>query len=265
MSKRVLQPLGFSLCVLCVVAVSSPAQEKKHPKLRWHGQSFFVLETSKGTRVAFDPHAIDAFGRQVVAADLVLISHPHPDHVRLDVIENRAKAKVIEGVKVAGGNPEGGPSARTQWNPVNETFRDVRVRSVGTFHDTSQGMSRGKNTVFALEFDGLKLVHLGDLGHQLTEEQLRQIGPADVLLVPVGGVYTLNGDQAKRVVAQVKPTKYVVPMHYGTPGFEDLLSPDEFLDGQKDVRRTPKTNELVIDPAFKPAAPVTVVLGWKKE
>lgn len=243
----------------------SLAQDKKPIKLRWLGQSFFVLETSQGTRIAFDPHAIDAFGRQVTRADVVLISHPHPDHTRLDVIENKAQAKVIEGVKVAVGTGERGPPPRAQWNAVDEKFGDVRIRSVGLYHDTTQGLTRGKNTAFVLEFDGLKLCHLGDLGHLLNEEQLRQIGPVDVLLIPVGGVYTLNGEQAKRVMAQIKPRRLVVPMHYGTRTFDDLLSADEFLDGQTNVKKMLNTNELILDNGAKPAEATTILLGWKKD
>lgn len=242
------------------------AQDRKPLTLRWYGQSFFVMESPQGARIAIDPHMIEAFGRQTVKADIVLISHPHPDHVRVDAIENRAQAKVIEGIKTpAGAAPEGGPSARTQWNPVDEQFKDVKIRSVPTFHDSMQGLRRGKNTTFVLDVAGLKIAHLGDLGHLLTEEQLRSLGPVDVLLIPIGGVYTLNGDLAKKVVAQIKPTKYVIPMHYGTRVFDDLLPADEFLDGQKNVQKMLTTNELTIDPAFKPEQPVTVLLGWKKD
>ncbi|MBX7102834.1 MAG: MBL fold metallo-hydrolase [Gemmataceae bacterium] len=243
------------------MSLSARAQDKK-PVLRWLGQSFFVLETSKGTKIAFDPHAIEAFGRPVARADLVLISHPHPDHTRLESIENRATAKVLEGVKMAG---EGGRSSRSVWNPVDETFRDVKVRNVGVFHDSSQGALRGRNSVFIVEFDGLTLAHLGDLGHQLSEEQLRQIGPVDVLLVPVGGVYTLNGDQAKRVVAAIKPRRYILPMHYGNKIFDDVLPADEFLEGQTNVKRMPSTNELPLDASLPAKDPVIVVLGPKKE
>ena len=126
-------------------------------------------------------------------------------------------------------------------------------------------MQRGKNTAFILDFDGLKLCHLGDLGHLLNEEQLRQIGPVDVLLIPVGGVYTLNGEQAKRVLAQIKPKRLVVPMHYGTRTFDDLLSADEFLDGQTNVKKMLNTNELILDNGAKLAEATTVLLGWKKE
>lgn len=266
MTRRhsMLGALALAIVIGALIPRAS-AQDKKPPKLRWLGQSFFVLETSQGTRIAFDPHAIDAFGRQTAKAEVVLMSHPHPDHVRLEVIENKAQAKVIEGVKVPAGSPEGGPPARAQWNAVDERFKDVRIRAVGLYHDTMQGMQRGKNTAFIVEFDGLKLCHLGDLGHVLSEDQLRQIGPVDVLLIPVGGVYTLNGETAKRVMAQIKPTRWVLPMHYGTKLFDDLLPADEFLDGQTNVKKMLNTNELTLDNGPKPAEPTTVLLGWKKE
>ena len=256
--------VGLISVYLCSsVANSSCAAEAKQITLRWLGQSFFVLTTSAGTRVAFDPHAIDAFGRPTTAADLVLISHPHPDHVRVDSITNRDKAKIIEGVKVQPPVAEGAPP-RLNWNPVDETFRDVKVRNLGVYHDTTQGMQRGKNSIFILEVDGLKIVHLGDLGHLLTDDQVRQIGPVDVLMIPVGGVYTINGSKAKEVVAQLKPKMYILPMHYGTRTFEDLLPPDEFLEGQKNVQRMLTTNELTIRTDFHPPAPVIVLLGWEK-
>src|SRR5437660_12815696 len=106
-----------------------------------------------------------------------------------------------------------------------------------------QGMSRGKNTIFILEVDGLKIVFLGDLGHLLSEDQVKQIGPGDVLMVPIGGVYTLNGTRAKEVVAQLQPKRYVLPMHYRTRVFRDLPPPDDFLDGQNNVHRMRTTNE----------------------
>jgi L-ascorbate metabolism protein UlaG (beta-lactamase superfamily) len=252
--------------VVLLFLTSSPLQAAdKKVELRNLGQSFFVLTTTAGTKIAFDPHAIDQLGRPTAAADLVLITHPHPDHVRLDAIENRAKAKVIEGIKTLPPAAEGGPP-RTTWNPVDEAFKDVKIRSVGTFHDMVQGMSRGRNTVFVVEADGLKFVHLGDLGHPLSEDQIRQIGPVDVLLIPVGGVYTLNGSRAKEVMAQLKPKRIVVPMHYGVGSWEDLLPVTEFLDGQTNVQRTPSTNLISIDPAAEPPKePMVIVPGYGKK
>jgi len=253
--------LAFLAVTLTATAV--PAADAKEVKLRWLGQSFFVLTSSAGTRVAIDPHQLPEYALPKTEADVVLITHPHPDHVRVDAITNRDKAKIIEGVKA---QPGGDPRApRYNWNPVDETFKDVKIRNLGVYHDTMQGTQRGKNSIFILEMDGLKIVHLGDLGHLLSDDQLRQIGAVDVLMIPVGGVYTLNGSRAKEVMAQIKPRMYVLPMHYGTPNFQDLLPPDEFLDGLPNVQRMLTTNELVIRTDFRPPTPAIVLLGWEKK
>src|SRR6202020_2547691 len=88
-------------------------------------------------------------------------------------------------------------------------IKDVKIRNVQTFHDDSNGMKRGKNGVWIIEADGLKIVHMGDLGHQLSDAQIKAIGEVDVLLIPVGGVYTINGIDAQKVVEQLKPRHYV--------------------------------------------------------
>jgi L-ascorbate metabolism protein UlaG (beta-lactamase superfamily) len=114
---------------------------------------------------------------------------------------------------------------------------------------------------------------LGDLGHPLSDKDLKKIGPVDVLMIPVGGVYALNGSDAREVVAQLKPRQYIIPMHYGTKEFQDLLPPDEFLEEQqhvKDLRdpgpkKSPRvySNELVVETNFKPPEPVIVLLNWQ--
>ncbi len=240
-----------------LIVGSAAAADSKTISIRWHGQSFFELQSSKGTRIVFDPHAIEAYGRKLVRADLVLISHDHNDHTQVGVIENREKAKVIRGLKGAGKTQE--------WVPVDEKFKDVHIRSVGTYHDTRKGLERGKNTIFIVEVDGLRIVHLGDLGHLLTEEQVKQIGPVDVLMIPVGGVYTINGTEAKKVVDQLKPKKYILPMHYGTKVFDDLLPADEFLDEQKkeNIRKTGAVNKLNVETGSREAEPIIVLLYWK--
>jgi L-ascorbate metabolism protein UlaG (beta-lactamase superfamily) len=222
--------------------------------IRWQGQSFFELVSTKGTRVVFDPHAIESYGRKEVAADLILVSHFHNDHNQIEVIRNYSRAKLIEGLKRDG--------RKIDWNITDEQFRDIHVQTVGVYHDEVEGLERGKNAVFILEVDGLRIVHLGDLGHLLTNKQMKAIGPVDVLMIPVGGVYTINGAEAKKVVEQLKPTRYILPMHYGTPVFEDLLPAEEFLEGQKNVRKFPG-NRLTIDTAAKPGEPLIAILDWK--
>jgi L-ascorbate metabolism protein UlaG (beta-lactamase superfamily) len=222
--------------------------------IRWHGQSFFELETSKGTRIAIDPHAIEAYGRTDVTANLILITHFHNDHDQKEVIRNYARAKLIEGLKRGG--------KKLDWNPVDETFRDVHIQTVGVYHDDVEGMERGKNAVFVLEADGLRIVHLGDLGHLLTPKQIKAIGPVDVLMIPVGGVYTINGADAKQVVEQLKPSRYIIPMHYGTRVYDDLLPADEFLEDQKNVKKFP-SNKLTIETDLKLPEPIIAILDWK--
>jgi L-ascorbate metabolism protein UlaG (beta-lactamase superfamily) len=257
--KRLLTALVATLAIVSL----APAADAKKLVLRWHGQSFFELETSAGTRVVFDPHAIDAYGRITIKkADLICVSHFHDDHTQIQVVQNSDASKTADRAKlIVGLKP--GQNKKVDWNIVDEKVKDIRVRTVGLFHDEMQGMERGKVAAFILEVDGLRIVHLGDCGHMLSKEQIDKIGPVDVLMIPVGGVYTLNGIEAKRVQDQLKPRMYVLPMHYGTKVFDEVLPVDGFIDEQKSgsVQKL-TTNELVIKTDFKPAEPVVVVLHW---
>jgi L-ascorbate metabolism protein UlaG (beta-lactamase superfamily) len=247
-----------ALAVL-LITVAPAAAADNLVTIRWHGQSFFEIISPAGVRVVIDPHAIENYGRISVTADLVLLSHFHNDHTQVNVVENIKKAKVLTALK-----DEKGDGRRVDWNTVDEKLKDVTVRSVGTFHDNVNGLERGKNGVFVIDVAGLKIVHLGDLGHSLTMEQLRQIGPVDVLMVPVGGVYTLNGLDAAGVVEQLKPKRFVIPMHFGTDVYDELLPPTAFLEEQKEgTVRKYTSNELKIDPKEAvPRDPQVAVLYW---
>jgi L-ascorbate metabolism protein UlaG (beta-lactamase superfamily) len=190
---------------------------------------------------------------------VVLCSHLHNDHNQVEVLENAKAARVFNGLK------EGVKNRPAEWNLVDEKVGPVRVRSVGLYHDATDGMQRGKNAAWVVEADGLIYCHLGDLGHELTPAQAKAIGPVDVLMVPVGGVYTLNGEQAKKVVAQLKPKRLVVPMHYGVPGWDELLPTDEFLDETPNVRKLPDTNEVQVPTGEFTGPPVVAVPAWQKK
>jgi len=257
--------LGF-----LTAGTASAADSSAKVTIRFHGQSFFEIQSSKGTRIVIDPHFLEEYGRKDLSADVILVSHEHNDHNQVEVVKNFQRAEILHGLRVIG--------KKQEWNPIDKTFRDVHIRSVGVYHDKAQGMSKGKNTIFVLEMDGLHIVHLGDLGHLLSEKDVQTIGPVDVLMIPVGGVYALNGSDAKQVVEQLKPRQYILPMHYGTQKvFEDLLPPDEFLEDQTNVKdyrdpdprgtkKIPRTysNELVVASNFKPAEPVIVLLHWRE-
>ena len=134
------------------------------------------------------------------SADIVLASHKHNDHYGL--MEVQQLLRLVHGVEVTG---------------------------VKTFHDDENGALRGENTVHVLEYNGTKVAHFGDIGHILTEEQIKQIGNVDVAIVPVGGTYTVRAPEAKTICEQVN-AKVVIPMHYRTEnqGFEVLETVDEF-------------------------------------
>jgi L-ascorbate metabolism protein UlaG (beta-lactamase superfamily) len=240
------------------LTIAAAAQEPAKPfKLRWFGQSFFQLETPGGKKIVFDPHTIPAFGRPVVAADLICVSHEHDDHNVVTAIEGHKTARVFHGLKSTKG--------RTDWDRVDEKVGTIRVRNMPTYHDNENGFTRGKTSLFVIEADGLTFAHLGDIGHELNDEQLKVLGKVDVLMLPIGGTYTINGEQAKKIVAAVKPRLHVVPMHYGVPGYNDLNGADEFLDAQPlKVTRQLASNELSIAADAKPEAATVVLLDWKQ-
>jgi L-ascorbate metabolism protein UlaG (beta-lactamase superfamily) len=248
--------------VFPVLASPLSAGEKTlPPQISWHGQSFFTIKTGKGMTIAIDPHAIPEYGRMMgLKADVVLISHNHNDHTQVGVFENSKDKdfRVITGLK--------GNSLKADWNQVDETIKDVRIRSVGVFHDNMEGMRYGKTAIFILEVDGWRIVHLGDLGHLLSPAQLKRIGPVDVLMIPVGGVYTLNGSEAKQVVAQIKPKEYIFPMHCGTRVYDDLLPVTEFLQDQDRAKVTSSLdNRLVLNRDPQRPRPLIVQLNfWPK-
>jgi L-ascorbate metabolism protein UlaG (beta-lactamase superfamily) len=236
------------------------SQDKKAPpEISWHGQSFFTLKTGAGTTIAFDPHALPEYGRILnMKADIILLSHNHNDHTQVGVIENFREAKIIRGLS--------GAAFKADWAKVDEKIKDVRIYNIPTYHDTMEGFMRGKNSIFVVEVDGWRIAHLGDLGHPLSREQLKKLGEVDVAMVPVGGIYALNGSEAKEVIAQIKPKEYIFPMHCGTKVYEDLLPVDEFIDGQDKAKVVPSDdNRIVLNRDAQRPRPLIVLLHyWPK-
>jgi L-ascorbate metabolism protein UlaG (beta-lactamase superfamily) len=212
-------------------------------KLTWYGQSCFLLETAAGTRVLMDPFG-KAAGYPLPAnlrADVVTISHEHPDH---------------NNVRMSTGTPHvihGLTADKKGWARIEERFRDVSIRSVGVYHDDKRGAVRGLDTVFIFEVGGLRIAHLGDLGHTLDDDQLEAIGSVDVLLVPVGGATTIDAYQATRVIDQLHPRLMVVPMHYKT----DAL--DLFLERKANVRREASSTIVLTSVKARPATEIVLL------
>lgn len=258
MSRFVVVLLFAGLGLLASPFAYCQDKDWKPIQITWHGHSFFEVKSSKGTNIVLDPHLIPIYGRVLgIKASAVLMSHNHNDHTQLGAIENiqDKEQKIIPGLK--------GGGQRADWNPVDVQVKDVRIRSLGVYHDLEQGMKYGKNTVFIIEVDGWRVVHLGDLGHLLTPEQVKKIGPVDVLMVPVGGIYTINGSEAKKVVEQLKPREYIFPMHCGTKIYDELLPPDEFLEDQPRANVTSSLdNTLTLNRDPQRPRPLIVLLNY---
>jgi len=220
--------------------------------LRWFGHSMFLLTSPGGTTVLIDPNSGIGYPKPALPKiDLVVTSHDHFDHNKVDVAG--------PGVRVLKGLQDG------DWANIDETIGDVRIRTIPTFHDDQQGAERGKNSMFLFEVADMRILFAGDLGHVLTEEQVAAVGQVDILILPVGGYVTIGPAEATRVVEQLDP-KLVVPMHYKTDvvTFKDsdkLADVQPFLEG-KTVERL-DTNFAVIEKARLPTATTVLVMGYQ--
>lgn len=208
-------------------------------KLTYYGHASFLLE-SDGTSILIDPfNEKCGYPFPKVSPTAVVVSHEHFDHNYVQVAGG--SPRVIRGLRADG----------QEWADVRERVGPVALTTVKTYHDTAQGKERGRNAIFIFEAEGLRLVHAGDLGHTLSPDQVKAVGRPDLLLIPVGGYYTIGPAEATAVVDQLRP-RVVVPMHYKTEVNKDWpIGPvDDFLRGKSGVRRLGHT--VTVSPATMP-------------
>jgi len=213
-------------------------------KLVWYGHAAFLIVSPGGVRVLTDPYPGNmGYGNRNFTADLVTVSHEHFDHNAVAAVDG--DPDVLRGL--SGGD----------WATAEKTIGDVTAYSIkGTYHDNQQGRTgRGKNSLFLIEAGDLRILHLGDLGEVPSEEIARQCGRVDVLLIPVGGLFTIDAETATRV-ADLFGARIIVPMHYRTAAISDweISDVEPFLEGKDGVRRL-TSSEAVIDPANLPDTP----------
>ena len=175
------------------------------------GHAEFLIETESGVRIVTDPYdAGCGYPIRPVTADVALVSHHHHDH---DAVENlKGMPKVIDSAGTF--TPEPG----------------LRITAVRGFHDDAQGAKRGETLLFSIETEGIKIVHLGDLGTGLNLDQTEILKDPDVLMIPVGGFYTIDSRQARETADRLK-ARIILPMHYRTEYNRDwpIAGPEEFL------------------------------------
>ena len=164
--------------------------------ITYYGHALFALETADGYTLVTDPYdASVGYPMGRLQGDVITVSHEHHDHNNLSLVEG--SPIVLRG------------------DGVFEPIPGIRVTGFPSFHDEEQGGRRGRNTLFLMEMDGLRLLHLGDLGHELNQAALSLLGRVDVLMVPTGGYYTIDAHQAVRLVHALHP-RIIIPMHYRT-------------------------------------------------
>lgn len=193
-------------------------------KMRWHGHACF--EISNDNTVVTDPHDGKSIGiaLPVVKADIVLVSHDHFDHNCVRIVKG-------ENIKVVN-------------NPGSKKIGDMQVTGISSYHDEVKGMKRGGNIIFKFVLDDITFCHFGDLGHIPDKEILEKIGKVDVLFVPVGGTFTIDGKTAYNVVEKIMP-KVAVPMHYRIGGLSlSIQGPESFLKKAKGININRVGNEI---------------------
>lgn len=212
----------------------------------WGGQALIKIK-GKNASVIIDPFDPDYTGLKLpkdLTANLCLISHPHKDHNNSKVVVDSSDKTVMAFDK-----------------PGEYEVAGAVVTGVASFHDEKKGEERGSNTIFHIMLDGMNLVHLGDFGQDsLSEEQLAIIGPVDILFIPVGGVYTINGKKASEVVAQLEP-KIIIPIHYKIEGLKFELEAVEGFLKEMGAEAVVPVAKLSINKDKLPDEPQVVVLS----
>jgi len=211
----------------------------------WLGQACFRVK-GKNVSVVFDPYDSGFTGltKLKVEGDIVCVSHSHQDH------------NFVEAVSTS----EGGQPFVIS-GPGEYEKSGVNIVGISGFHDDQAGSQRGKNTIYNMAVEGVNIVHMGDFGQKkLTQEQVEQLSNCDVLLIPVGSIYTISGREAPDIISQIEP-KIIVPMHYKIDGLKFDLEPvNVFLSAMGKEGLEPQT-KLSVSHERLPAEPEVVLLA----
>ncbi len=209
-------------------------------KIKWLGHAAFLITSDAGVKIITDPYATSAnltYREITESADIVTVSHEHGDH---------------NNVAAVSGNPQVVKGAAG--------IKGIKFSATSTYHDAAGGKQRGNNTIFCFEIDRIRLCHLGDLGHPLSDQQMAELDRVDILLIPVGGFFTIDAKVATEVCGRLSP-KVIIPMHYRNercPNFP-VAGVDDFLKGKKGVKKL-DTSEAEFKQGELPATTQIIVL-----
>ncbi|MFC1933350.1 MBL fold metallo-hydrolase [Chloroflexota bacterium] len=211
-------------------------------KIKWLGHASFLITSDAGIRVITDPYMPDGrltYGEIKESADIVTVSHEHGDH---------------NNVAAVGGSP------KVVKEIAPEEIKGIKLSGIPAYHDSAGGSQRGNNIIFCFAVDGIRVCHLGDLGHQLSDQQAAELGKVDILLVPVGGNFTIDAKVATGVCDKLAP-KVIIPMHYRNDRCSSfpVAGVDEFLEGKAGVSR-PDASEVEFKQGELPATTQIIVL-----
>lgn len=268
-----MRPLAVMLTVFCLFAAFMSAQTRgaqpaaedagQSVQIEWYGQACFLITTMEGARIVIDPFDPEKLPYTLPQGPVTLAfaSHDHSDHNYLGGMDSRLAVKggqdgamLLDPLKII-------PGYGTYTFGKDST--EYKLRVVPSFHDEEKGEKRGPNIISVWDVDGLRIVHMGDQGCALDDRQVECIGKPDVLLIPVGGYYTIDAEQARAIVKQLS-ARIVVPMHFKTRALGDKLpiaGVDEFLKGW-DQTTISKGSVLSVVPGNVPDGPEIVLLKY---
>ncbi|KEI03071.1 MBL fold metallo-hydrolase [Clostridium botulinum] len=197
-------------------------------EITWFGHSSFLIKTKNGKRILTDPFdKTVGYKTYQDTAHIVTISHHHYDHDYTEGIQG-----TIDVIDSCGSFEKHG----------------VLIKGIPSYHDKSHGSKRGENIIYIIKVDNFNICHLGDLGHKLSKEDIEAIGDIDILLIPVGGIYTINGIDAASVAKDINP-KIIIPMHYKTTYLSFALdSVDTFVDNMNNVKKLSCSTLKITEP-----------------
>lgn len=222
-------------------------------KIKWFGHAAFGLTSESGVTVITDPYEPGGYNGAIRyspishRADIITVSHQHSDHNHTKNISDASAGSQKPPIIID--------------RPGHQETSGIKITGIPAYHDDNRGKDRGNNIIFICELDGLRIAHCGDLGHILVQPESEALGVIDVLLIPVGGNFTIDGRQTIRVITDINP-KIAIPMHYKTEALDfPIAGIEDFISRHKNVKTIP-TPEISVSKTNLPVSTEIWILPY---